>query len=338
MPNVGSGYLYVDQALTQISIQTGQNLGYVAGRAFPIVSARTRTGKVFRIDNAEEQRRQFDTARAPGAEANLFDLTTDTSTTYTCEDHALRGYVTDEERAQAEAPVSGAINKIRQLTKSLLLDQEIKWAAAISTAKSASAEWTGTGADTHTYWDNYTNGDPITNLNTGITTVKNSAGIKPNVLAFDEQILRVLMHHPDFQDRAKYTTPPSGVTRNTDVAAMLLAQMLSIDEVLYAEVGLKKTTLKGQSATLATILGENAYLMYRDPNPGFETPSAGVTVTWNTANAGVGGVNAGGVGGGFRTETWREAVRASDGVMVHRYYDIKVLKAGAIYWFANTLT
>lgn len=331
MATPGNGTLYIDKALTSVSIEKGKNTGYLSDIIFPVVSSQSQTGKVWRIDNNQDSKRQLDTIRAPGAEAKVLEIDTDSDTTYSCKDHAITGLVTDEEVAQAEAPVMPALQRVQQAVEALALDKEIAAESALETAL-ASYKWTGAGTAGVYYWDDDTNGNFIANINDGITAVKETqgAGRPPNLLAMDEKVLRKLMQTQEFQDRAKYTMGPAATTASLEQAAALLANMVGVARVVYCPAGLKNTAKKGQSATVSSIWGENVFLLYVEPSPGFQTASFGVTVVWNGQNAGV--------SGGYSVERTRLALRKSDGVIVNRYYDQKVLSATSGYWFANVLT
>ena len=305
------GDLFTSIALTQISLQQSNRNRFLAPFVAPLIMATKQTGKIWRIDKEQETRRASDTQRAPGAEPNLVDLNVDQSITFDAKDHSLSGLVTDEERDQAEGPLDPKINKTEFVTDKIRLGAEIELVTELDAVL--------TGVLTSAVsapWSNKTSGDPINDINSKITTIKGQTGVKPNAMALDEEDLRNIMQHPDYLDRMKYTTPPAGSTSTLDIAASLVAQMTGLTWVGYADVSMKNTAEEGDTPVLANIWA-SAYLFHREPNPGFRSANAAVTVGYT-------GVT-GGVLENMTVKTMREEKKSSDLIMVHSYYDMKVL-------------
>jgi hypothetical protein len=336
MPEPGVNQLYLDEALTQVSVQAAMNRGYVAKRIFPNIPGRTQTGKVFRIDVWEETKRDFHDIRAPGAQADEMDIKTDAGISYNCEDHARTGYVTDEEKKQAATPLAPAVNKVWQLVTGLELKKEKRLKDQLETAF-ASKKKTFDGTAGKYYFDDYTNGDPIVELITAIKTMKSNDGLVPNVLVCDEAWVRAVMNHPDFQARVTNTLMPSQVTARLQASAQLIAEILGLEEVVYAELVMQNTAGRTAAGTVtrSEVWGRQAYLIYREMNPGFQTSTTGVHVLWDSGDMST--EADGGIEDGWRVETWREAKRKSDGVMVNQYYDQIMLHGGG-YWLENCLS
>ena len=317
-----SSNLYVDPALTGVSVLPSKNNKFIATDVAPVVTSQKETGPIFRIDNAAGLLRKYDTKYAPGTETKLVDIEVDQTLTYNCVGHGLTGYVTDRERGAADAPARPAINKVQQLTDLLRLEREIAMVAAID------ANVTATASPANK-WNDYTLGDPITEIDAQITTIKGS-GRKPNAFACDEAVLRAIKHHPDFRDYFKHVDT-AGTYQSLDGAARGLATLLGLNYGFYADVTMQNTADKGQTKSLAPIWSERFLLFYMEPNPGFQTGTMAVHVEWNNPAEG------GGLIGGYSVETFREAKRKSDGVIVTNYYDPKFLNAAAAYLFTGVL-
>lgn len=316
MPSIGN--LSVDVPLTNISILPSMNYGFIADMVFPAIQSAKKTGKIWRIDNVAENMRMVDSKRAPGSEAKVVDFEVDSSTTYDCEDHALTGYVPDEARAQADPPVQAYVNKTKALTDRLRLIKENEIVAQLDA--------TFTGALTSavgTAWGTYATSTPMSDINSVMTTVVNRSGRVPNAIAMDEAVARVLMHHPTFLARITSLIPPDRSTANLDLVGAILKAELGLEYIHIAKTVLKNTAAEGAAKSLSKVWGTRVFVFYKEGNPGFETGNTGVHVKWNAADSG------GGLQDGMRVESWREAKRKSDGLMVGEFYDQIVLNSNA---------
>ena len=90
----------VDPALSNVSIKY-MNDEFIADEVLPMVKVAKQTGKYFVYDKSNL--RVDKTARAAGAGANEIDIGVAPTGTFSCDDHALKGFVADEIQDQADA-------------------------------------------------------------------------------------------------------------------------------------------------------------------------------------------------------------------------------------------
>ena len=101
----------------------------------------------------------------------------------------------------------------------------------------------------------------------------------------------------------------------------MLAELFGVDRILVPRA-VKNTALPGNTASMSYVWGKNAFICYVPPRAGLKTVSFANTFAWTSAPGSI---------TGRLVETWRDHARKSDIVRVQRYYDQKVIAAGAIY-------
>jgi len=80
------------------------------------------TGKYYIYDKANL--RIDKTNRAAGSPSNEIDFGVAPTGTFACDDHALKGFVSDEVQDQADAALNPLIDETETITEKLLLDRE----------------------------------------------------------------------------------------------------------------------------------------------------------------------------------------------------------------------
>ncbi|MCX7017106.1 MAG: hypothetical protein NTW86_31845 [Candidatus Sumerlaeota bacterium] len=120
--------------------------------------------------------------------------------------------------------------------------------------------------------------------------------------------------HAKIIDRMKYT-------QLRGAGAIQLAELFDVERVLVPRA-VKNTANPGQPADIAYVWGKNAFLCYTPARPAMKQTAFAYTFRWALAP---GSVN------GLVVERWRENRRKADMIRVQKYYDAKVIAAGAIY-------
>lgn len=120
----------VDPVLSNVSVKCS-NETFIADQIFPVLKVAKQTGKYYIYDKSNL--RVDKTARAAGSAANEIDYSMSLSGVFTCDDHALKGFVADEVQDQAEAALNPLVDETEVTTEKLMLDRE-KNAAAIAMA------------------------------------------------------------------------------------------------------------------------------------------------------------------------------------------------------------
>lgn len=296
----GSGNVHIDQALTNISV--GWPTEGLAGAAlFPSVTVRKQSDKYY-IFGREGWLPEAD-LRAPGTEANEVSGVQVSLDTYYAQEHALQIAVTDEERENADSPLSPDRDGTMMVTSKIMLGRERAFQTLATTAANYATGHSVTLSGT-SQWSDYANSDPISDLRTAKLTIHSKIFLEPNVAIIPYQVMTKLEDHPDFLERIKYS-------ERAIFSPQLLASVLGFDRVIVPGVGINNANL-GATASLGYLWGKDVVVAYVPGSPGLKVPAYGYEFTWNSQTV----------------DRWREEKRKSDLIRVSRYYDVKLVALG----------
>jgi hypothetical protein len=302
----GSGNVHIDQILTQISLGWPNN-GLVGEQLFPTVSVNKQSDKYF-VFGREGWSVQND-VRAPGTEANEIPGIALSTDTYFAQEHSLQIPVTDEERWNADSPLSPDRDGAELVTSKIWLGREKAMQLLATTAANYSSGNTITLSGTSQFND-YVNSDPISVLRTGKSAVHARIFQAPNTTVIPYQVMTILEDHPDFIERIKYSE--RGI-----VSSELISAVLGIDKIIIPGVGIDSALL-GQAPSLGYLWGKDIVMAWVPPRPGLKVPAFAYEFGWK-----------GNPGGSLQyVDRWREEKRKSDLVRVCRYYDLKLVAQG----------
>jgi len=296
----GSGNVHIDQALTQISLGW-PTLGLAGAALFPSVTVRKQSDKYY-VFGREGWLPEQD-LRAPGTEANEISGASVSLDTYYAQEHSLQIAVTDEERENADSPLSPDRDGTDIVTSKIMLGRERTFQTiATTTANYASGHSTtlvGTAQ-----WNDYANSDPISDLRTAKLTVHSKIFLEPNVAVIPYQVMTKLEDHPDFLERIKYS-------ERAIFSPELLASVLGFDRVIVPGVGYNSANL-GATPSIGYLWGKDVVVAYVPPSAGLKVPAYGYEFVW----------------GSQAVDRWREDRRKSDVIRLSRYYDVKIVAVG----------
>lgn len=286
MPNPTVRQVHVDRPLTSLSVAYMQDQrAFVAHRVFPLIPVDKRSDLYYKFNKADFFR-DLARPRAPGTESagGSYDLTTDS---YLCTPYSLHKDVNDYDRANTDNPLNLDRQAAELVMRGMLLRKEIDWATKYFATSIWGTDVTGVSSSPSTnqvlQWNDYTNSDPIADIETYKEYMLSQTGYLPNKLVVSYSVFRALKNHPKVIERIKYVTKVT----SDELTAELLAAMFGLDEVLVAW-GVKASGNDGATPTMAFIFGKGALLTYSPPNPGLMIPSAGYTFGWRGVSDGLG--------------------------------------------------
>jgi hypothetical protein len=318
MPDPSAVHLTAPLANIAIAFPT---TGFIAPRLLADIPVNKQTDSYFIFDAARRREAQSDDARNAGAEARevKYDVTT---STYRCEGHALKIDVTDEEVANSDPPLSSYADATEFVVDNILLNQEIDCKAKLD----ASLTGAQTSDPTHE-WNDPTNGDPFADIELAINTIEDVTGFTPNVMGMDSKVWRALRKHPDILERVVYG---GGPTTPAQVNTQAVAALFDIDEIVVTKA-LSNTVVKGQTASLSRVWGDDVYIAYRPTRAALKVPALGYRMVWSQLSGGA---------GGFKVGSYRHplADTRKQVITVEKYYDQKITLATAGYRLQNRLT
>ncbi|MBI3737205.1 hypothetical protein HY256_11935 [Candidatus Sumerlaeota bacterium] len=307
MPQVNE--VHIDAALTNLSVAY-RNPAYISDLLAPVVAVRKQFDRYYIYDAERENFRAANDRRAPGAEANEVDFAL-SNDTYSCDDHALVGVIPDEERDNADPPIQPNIDRTEALRDRIDLNKEIELAAMVTDTSIITQSETLAGND---QWSDYVNSDPIKAVEEKKGIVIESAQVMPNTLVLSYEVYSKVRLHPAVVDRAQLAT--TGL-----VGPETLARIFDVEQVLVPRA-LKNTAAAGQAPAMEFVWGKDALLCYVPRRAALKQTALAYTFQWGGAPGSL---------GGHIVEMWREDRRKADVIRVQRYYDQKIIAAGAAY-------
>lgn len=314
MPNRSDNH--IDKALTNISVKYLQDeSNFIAGQVFPSVPVKKQSDRYF-VYLREDWFRDDAQERAPGTESAGGDYEIDNTPTYFCRKYAFHKDVYEEDRANADDPLTPDEDAVAFVTDKILLNKENNWARTFFKKGVWGTDYDGAATAASgkiVYWDDYANSTPIEDMTGFATDMSEVTGKRPNTLVMGRRVYDALKNHPDFLDRVKYTQ--KGV-----VTKDLMAEMFDVERVLVANA-IQNTAKKGQNANMSFILGNHLLLCYTTKTPKLKTATAGYTFVWT----GLMGSNA--LGGRINRFSMPMLGIGTERIECELCYDMKVVAA-----------
>lgn len=274
MPNPTRAQVHIDRALTNMSVAYIQSASaFIADKVFPIVQVQKQSDRYFVYDKGDWYRDEA-VERAPATESAGGGYDIDNTPSYFARKYGYHKDITEEDRANSDAPLNPDQDAMEFITQKLLIKRERIWAANYFTT----GVWTDkTGvasapaANQFLQW-NDANSTPILDIKEQKTAVLGGTGFEPNVLVLGAEVYDQLCEHPDIVDKIKYSQ--KGV-----VTPDLLAGILDIPKILVAKA-VVNTAARGATDAVGFIHGKGALLVYAAPRPAIKMPSAGYSFAW----------------------------------------------------------
>lgn len=324
MPNPTPSDIHVNQPLTNISIAyIQQATAFIADKVFPNVPVQKQSDRYYRYLR-EDWFRVEAQERAPATESAGGGWRIDNTPTYFCRVYAVHKDIDDQIRANADAPINLDRDATEWVTQQMLLKRETLWANQYFTTGVWGADRQGvaTGPTGNQFikWSDYTNSDPITDIDASITNMASATGYKPNTLVVAPDVLTQLKHHPKVLDRVKYT-------QKAVITEDILAGLFGVEKFLVPW-GVVNTAAEGAAESTAFIFSGKVLLVYAAPAPSLLKPSGGYTFSW-TGYLGAGAQ-------GNRIKRFRMEQLASDRIEAEMAFDMKLVASdlGVLFYDA----
>lgn len=325
MPNRSD--IHIDKALTNLSVKYFQDASnFIADKVFPVVPVAKQSDRYF-MYKKEDWFRDDARLRAMGAESAGGDYDIDNTPTYFCQKYAFHKDVFEEDRVNADSPLTPDQDATEFVVDKILLNRENNWAntyfkSGVWAQDMAGAASSSAGTSI-IFWDDYDHSDPISDIANMATAMAEVTGKRPNTLTIGRRVYDVLRQHPDILDRIKFTQ--RGV-----VTSELLASLFDVDRILVANA-IQNTAVKGKKANMEFTLGNNMLLTYAPPAAGLKKASAGYIFSWT----GLMGSNA--MGGRINRFALPQLGIGTERIECEVAYDMKVVAADMGAFVSNAI-
>lgn len=274
--------VHADKPLTDLSVAYVQSAdGFVADKVFPIVPSEHQSDEFYVFDMGDFNRDEAkDRAPATESAGGGFTLTTDN---YKCVVKAFHKDLPWQHLKNADKAVSLERAAVDFVTNKMLIAKEKQFVTSYFAGGIWGTDWDGVASgenNTSTFrqWSDYSNSNPIQDVEAMRLSIKLKTGYNPNKLVLGAQVYSKLKNHPDFIERISggaTTAQPAKVIKQ------LMAELFEVDEVLVLDA-IENTAKEGATASNAFIGGKGALLVHAAAAPGIMTPSAGYTFSWSS--------------------------------------------------------
>lgn len=295
----GAGSVHIDVALSNISVGFPNN-GMVGDALAPVVRVNKQSDLYYTF--GREGWLPEDDYRAPGSEAVEIPGLAVSTTPYFCNERAMQIAITDEERQNADTPLSPDRDGVELVTSKLLLRRELRIKTAVHTTGNYHTGHSTTLSGTD-QWSDYVNSDPIGDMKTALRKVHSVLFMEPNLAVIPYEVMSILEDHPDFIERIKYSQP--GV-----ITADIIASVVGLQRIIVPGLGYNSAANPNAAVSLGYLWAKNVVFAWVPPRAGLKTPAFMYEFNWRFP--------------GGREQVairWRENPRESDIVRVKRRYD-----------------
>lgn len=315
--------IHTDTPLTNISIAFFQDASnFIANQVFPTVPVTKSSNIFYTIPRGEMNRLQVKKRGRGAKPATMTHLVA--SDNYNCDIYALAEAITDEDRADQDAPLSLDTQATQTLTTQGLINREVDWTNTFFATSIWGTDIAGVAsspvAGTSVLQWNDAGSDPIENIHAGMVQVLSETGFEPNTLVLGYEVYNALQDHPDIIDRIKYGQTPGSPAIATEVA---MAQIFGVERILVSRA-IRNTAAEGATDSHSFVAGKAALLCYVTPTPGIRIPTAGYTFGWNVYSS-----------NGMRMRRFRDEEALSDKIIMDDAFDQKLIAADLGYFWST---
>ncbi len=263
----GALNMRVDPILTKISLMI-TNEEFIHDKILPSVPVAQYKGAIAKY--GQDHLREFRTQRAiKDMEYNVMEHSVEVPVDYEIKYHDLAEIITDQEYKLYELPFDARQDAIAALAeaKSISLERDLAFQLGDTSLLTNNA----TPAN---LWDDYSNSDPLGDMETAAESIRSKTGRRPNNIVTNAVVLSKLKSHPQFLDKL------SGIKRDLTSFEIL--------DIIKAHLGVKSILVgssiyvdskEGQSVTKTDIWNDDFVLYFVPGSASLRTPSFGYRLT-----------------------------------------------------------
>lgn len=250
--------VHIDRALTNCAISY-RNREYIADQCMPVVTVAQRSDKIFEFPvETMQQLADVSIAGNRGMPGEV-KYTLNSSKNYSVSDYALMDFVSNDEIANADAPLQPKVEAVEIVTNFLQLARELRVANVVFGSGNYGANTAAlSGTDR---WDTSTS-DPVQKIEDAIE----SCFVRPTHLVLGAQVWTKLRNHPKFLQYILSRASTASGDVPLRVSEQLIADAFGLEGCI---VGRAKsvTSVEGQSVTTGYLWGKSAALIRVEKSP-----------------------------------------------------------------------
>lgn len=250
--------VHIDRALTNCAISY-RNREYIADQCMPVVTVANRSDKIFEFPvETMQQLADVSIAGNRGMPGEV-KYSLNSSKNYSVSDYALMDFVSNDEIANADAPLQPKVEAVEIVTNFLMLARESRVASAVFGAGNYGANTAALAGASR--WDTSTS-DPVQAIEDAIE----SCFVRPTHLVLGGQVWPKLRNHPKFLQYILSRASTASGDVPLRVSEQLIADAFGLEGCI---VGRAKsvTSVEGQSVTTGYLWGKSAALIRVEKSP-----------------------------------------------------------------------
>lgn len=250
--------VHIDRALTNLVAQYN-NREYVADQCLPVVSVKHRSDKIFAFPVNTMQEVSDSAVAGPRSQVNEVTYSLTSNLTYSVTDYALMDFVSNDEIANADAPLQPKIYAQDIVMNFLMLAREKRVADVVFNASNYGSNTAAlSGSDR---WDTSTS-DPIQKIEDAIE----SCFVRPNTLVLGAQVWIKLRNNPKVLQYILSRASTTAGDVPLRVNEQLFAEAFGLDNVV---IGRAKYNSAAEGAAVSSnyLWGKSAALIRVEKTP-----------------------------------------------------------------------
>ena len=244
----------VDKLLSNVS-NAYQSTGFVSELILPVISPAQYSGMLGSYGN-NHLKLEMMVAGGLGKYKNVNPITTN-MTPYNIGSYGLEGFVSSRDRANYDAPFEAERDLTAGLTSLLVIMKEVSLSQSLSNPAIIPQGTTLAGVN---QWNDYTNSNPIADINAAKMAIKLNTGVLPNFMIMDWSVANTLKYHPKLLDNLGFNFARPGGLSSQEIAMAFDIMNIYVPTANY------DSAKEGQPSVFVPIWGKNVIMGYAPPS------------------------------------------------------------------------
>lgn len=273
MPSQTVGNVHVNVPLTNLARLYRPDLnGFIADQVCPYIDVEFESNLYYVFDQGPFFATDVDDLVPDRQEPREVEYSHSTDQ-YTAQRRELAWTISDRERKNSDSGLNLETNKQRGTLGRLLLKREARVAALLR--KTTNSGQLTAGANAAADWGTAGTTTIESDIITGIETVRQAIGIKPNVIVIPTHVALKMTQNAQIRDWVKYNVFSPGENPLAREYPLLPPVFFGMRVVVPGQI--QNTAIEGQTATYSDIWSNHVRLLYVTDGAALETPSAAYT-------------------------------------------------------------
>lgn len=235
----------VNKLLTNISNKIVPE-GYISEMILPLVQVKKSTGLLGAYGTSHLR---IETTLTGGKNKYpQIDTRQYSTQTYTIQKHGLSDIVTEEDKANVEAPFDAEVDTTDELITKLWLGKEKGLADTLTDTAVLTQNVTLSGTS---QYNDYDNSDPLANFATARSVIFNSVGKAPDTAIMSYDVWNIIRYHPAFLTALGYKDQRPGGLSTDELAKAMDVKRLLVSDAVY------DSAKEGQASSISLVWGKH---------------------------------------------------------------------------------